>query len=223
MKRINQQNRLIIDLILHSPDDRENIGLMNGQMGHILVLTSYARKYETPWIENVADSMFENIIERIDHSSDISFKYGLAGIGWSIERLMQHGILPSDCNPLCEGIDNRIMRFDVRRIEDRGIMHGIRGLLLYVITRMKGARMRKLPLPFDRIFLSDWVSAFEKLAPELTENFIEFVNSDSLDFKGMDDFKLKDFINVKSYKSIRNLSLEDGLSGFIASRYLDEL
>ena len=63
--RLTKEEELLNYLILHSFDYPDEIGLLSGQMGHIIVITRYARQKNHIVLDEVADCLFENVVSSV--------------------------------------------------------------------------------------------------------------------------------------------------------------
>lgn len=215
---------LIERLIIRSANSNLAIGLLNGQMGSLIVIAEYAREYNKPYLEIVSDALFTNVIMRCSKSNDFSFNSGMAGVCWGIEYLLQTGILSGDGNELCESIDSYIMNFDLKRIHDFSVSTGVLGLWLYVKARIQGNVRLGLALPFDQDYLTDWNCI-------LQANEIYFPKDESIwlmnKLYGIEQkdkpLSYKKFINLPpniTEHQINSIALTNGLAGIISQRYL---
>ncbi len=218
--KFNEQESLINYLILHSLDSPNEVGLFHGQMGYILVLAKYARKYDKPQIETVADFICDNVFRKAGALKDISFATGLSGICWGIEYLVQESILDGNVDSCCADIDREIMKTDVSRMTDFSIESGLGGLWHYVWARVQGNYVAQLQAPFDDDYIGKWVKIIEAnpkafpagSAKRLTEYRSGLLKPAKL--------SVSTFIDKFSEVPILNLSLENGIAGYIIKKYL---
>lgn len=202
---MDERERLASRLALHSMDSPYAIGLFGGQMGVLIVLAEYARKYDVSGFERVADILFENISRQIGDSSPIGFANGLAGIGWGVEYLVSRDIMPGPADEICRGLDDIIMRYDLKRMEDLSFETGFAGVDCYIQARIKGNEQAGLPMPFDADYLN------ERLAVVSSGKITEVVSGPTV----------SELITRQTNYNLHNLGLVGGLAGYIATTYLN--
>ena len=153
----NDRDRMIATLVLHSADIPDAIGLLTGQTGIVIAVVNYARRFGMSWLEEAADFLVDNITRRIRRMSACGFSSGLAGIGWGVEYLIQKGFMEGDSNEILADVDRRIMRTDIRFVDDRTLDTGTPGLWQYVWARIQGNLISGNTLPFDSLYLKGWI------------------------------------------------------------------
>lgn len=84
--------------------------------------------------------LIEKIQNSIHHETPISYKQGLAGIGSTIEYLVQHGYIDADTDEILEDFDDRI--FSVQNLF-RLSMEEIKSKGYYANWRMSGNSAKK--------------------------------------------------------------------------------
>lgn len=158
--KFTQEQKQLHHLILHSHDVPTAWGLFDGMTGIMLVLAHYARVHKLPVIERVSDYLMEQITGNIANTDSIFLGNGMAGIGWSIEYLIQNGYMKGCGVELTQEIDGRIMEVDVRRMADDSIGKGLIGLFHYVIAHIQGA-VSQGRSAFDQQYLDDWMHVLQ--------------------------------------------------------------
>lgn len=210
--------RLLHHLILHSYDTPEAIGLFNGMTGIMLVIAHYARVHKKKCLESVSDFLLDKIINSITNADSIYFGNGLAGIGWSIEYLVQNNYMKGCGVDLTSEIDKQIMQTNIKRITDNGIENGIVGLFHYLIAHIQGA-MQQGKKAFDLQYLEDWhevLSHKQELYPQQKQWKLmheTYINA----LQGSNTYKLdlKQFIIPTQYPPMILLGLQKGLAGYL--------
>lgn len=114
----------------------ENIGLVNGKLGVIILLYHYARYKKNPYITSLASTFLNEVIKQIDMDCPLNMSNGLLGIGWGIGYLFQQRFLRGDVNEILADIDRKVMEFSPSRIHDLNIEYGLGGILRYVLCRL---------------------------------------------------------------------------------------
>lgn len=213
--------KLINRMILHADDNTDAPGLLTGQMGVVVVVANYAGIKSEPLYDHVADFLYDCAINHVTTATGIGFASGLAGICWGVEYLIQSGLMPGSGDEICEDLDKRIMRYDIRRIDDFSLNEGLLGLWHYVWARIQGNMKAGLPLPFDRRYLSDWESVLTTNADKFPDGALgrlrAAVNDGNLQESRLDFMQF-----IKPMESVpeSNLSLASGIAGYIAHKYL---
>jgi len=95
-----------------------NIGLYHGKMGIVLFFAHYARYTGNPLYEEYAGELMNEVYEGYHPNLPANFEYGLCGIGWGIEYLLQNGFMEGDADEILAEIDAHVMERDLRRITD---------------------------------------------------------------------------------------------------------
>lgn len=151
-------------MIIHSMDNPSSIGLFNGQMGYIICLVHCSKVLNKPYLEDVADFLFQNIAMRVLDQSDIFFANGLSGICWGVEYLVSYGFMPGPADDICRAADVKIMQYDIRRIKKMTLGNGLIGLCHYMVSRIQGNLRNAISMPFDKQYITDWQNLLESKA-----------------------------------------------------------
>lgn len=218
--KFTKQERLLNHLILHSVDNPHNIGLLTGQSGMILVLTNYARQYKIPQLEMISDFLFDNIRIQVGEITDISFSTGICGICWTIEYLVQHGIMPGPAEDICGNTNELIASCDICNKSDFSLETGLVGLWNCVWARIQGNLLSNLELPFPTNWLSEWLTILTSTPerfPNGSAKHLRAAIKNKLNYIPLD---FKQFIKPIKQHDIVNLSLQNGLAGYITLKYL---
>ena len=72
-----------------------DLGLYNGKMGMVIFFFHYARYTGNSLYEDFAEEFLNEILENLHTETPISFKRGLAGIGWGMLYLIKQGFMES--------------------------------------------------------------------------------------------------------------------------------
>ncbi len=212
---------MICKLIIHSNDIRSCCGLLTGQIGVILVITKYAKKYKIAQFEIAADFLYDNVANHVGYMDDIGFASGLSGICWGVEYLVQNEIMPGPADEICADTDQKIMQTNVKRITDFSLENGLTGLWHYVWARIQGNMLSELPLPFDEQYLTDWLEIIESNPERFPKDAAHRLRSAMTGTLIPDPLDFKQFVKPMASEPDRNLSLADGLAGYITLKYLN--
>ena len=223
MRLKTKQLALLTRLILNSCNSSQALGLLYGQMGILTVLSQCSLQFSLPHIELSADFLFAQLALKIRFVKDISFSTGLSGICWGVEYLVQHGIMPGPADDICEEVDGKIMQTDVRRIDDFSLATGLNGLWLYVKARIQGNLVAGLPLPFDFVYLNDWQNVLTQNKEHFPVDAAQWLMDARKGRITPYELRLTPFIRPMRCCPQTDLSLSEGLAGYIAFHYLHEI
>lgn len=223
MKIGTRQRELLNRLTLHSMDNPHALGLLYGQMGIVTVMAQCVRQWNIPELESAADFLFSNISANTGRVYDIGFANGLSGICWGVEYLVQYDIMPGPADDICRDTDRRIMQTDIRRVSDFGLYAGLRGIWQYVKARIQGNMTAGLPLPFDKSYLSDWLGVLRNNPDFFADEDVLWLQSALQRHLNAYRLSLIPFIHRKKVCPDTDLSLSEGIAGYIATHYLTEV
>lgn len=228
MKEVVYEEISYLDRILHILMLRSkfvfDIGLLNGKTG---IVIAFAHLYEYTHNEIYYDYMSElldDVLEYVHKGLDVGFMSGFSGIGWGIEYLLQNGFVEGNSLEICEDIDDKIMTFDPRRINDVSLENGLEGLLHYVLIHVCGKNSEKYFSPFDETYFSDLYESVNTLIHDnkkasfvqLSSKYMEwYENRLILDYP----LNLMQFVDsqIMEQRISSNLPLgiKDGLAGLL--------
>jgi len=150
--------RIARHLIMHT-SFIPNMGLYHGKMGIVLFFAHYARYTGNPLYNDFAGELLEEVYKGIHTELPVNFESGLCGIGWGIEYLLQNGFMEGDSDEILSEIDTHVMERDLRRITDPSVRTGLAGISYYIGKRINNPLRKSESLPFDKIYLDEWISA----------------------------------------------------------------
>jgi len=124
--------RMIANTLIVYSYHIENNGLTNGKTGAILFLYRYAARTGHKGYERFAGELLDDIM-KMALSLPPDFENGLAGVGWTVSRLLSEGHVDGNPNQVLRHIDERVLgRIDV----DRQYMLG---QAVYMAERLRDA------------------------------------------------------------------------------------
>ena len=126
----------IMNFCLNKSKIIENIGLINGLMGYVILFCSYASYSGDESYDDEASRLFERICNLLDNENPVTLNKGICGIGWGILYLLSHGLLEEDMEDELVKIDKLVMERNISRMSDYSMMSGIGGIMVYVVTRI---------------------------------------------------------------------------------------
>lgn len=136
----SREDRLLHSLLLHCGDVAGNTGLLHGMTGYAVALAALSRARRLKRLEDVAGMLMEKVFEGVTDVTPPGLGYGLAGIGWGMEYLIQSGFVKGSGAVILGGLDRQLMLTDVGRMADRSLERGLEGILHYVAAHVQGAR-----------------------------------------------------------------------------------
>ena len=126
----NELRRIANTLILYSYHVISS-GLFSGKTGILLYLYRYAQYADCKYCRNFADGLLDEVLASVSHTP-FDFENGLTGIGWSVNYLLQEGLISGDPNEILEDLDNKVFSF--QNIDFRS---SIFGQGIYLLERLK--------------------------------------------------------------------------------------
>lgn len=200
--------RIVPHILLNSsfvPD----LGLFHGKMGIVLFFAHYARYTGNPIYDDFAGKLLDEIYEDITMDLPINLEYGLCGIGWGIEYLVQNGFMEGDTNDILADIDCRIMEIDPRRIKDISLQRGLGGIAFYVNIRIN-SKTRIQKNIFDKDYINNIKNAIKNTELINQNDYLNSFNRINLEFP---EFILSDLPILTEDITINPICIYKGLSG----------
>ena len=213
--KFTREQRLLHNLILHSNDIPAR-GLMDGQMGIILVLSEYIRTRKALPLKTGVKFLLDQVIDNLTVDMSLEFANGLTGIGWGIEYLLQHKFQRGLGAVICDAIDKQLMSRNLQRQTDLSLETGFEGWLHYIILHLQGAMQTGCQV-FDKEFLDDCLTTCNNLLRQnvqpslnkLCHIYIAFMEGESMDY----DYGLSCFISSVIKPNTPYLGLRNGIAG----------
>ncbi|MBC5632929.1 lanthionine synthetase LanC family protein [Parabacteroides hominis] len=219
MKSLKQ----IVDYLILNSSGMSDLGLYHGKVGVAIFFAHYSRYLKN---DLYADFSYYLIKESYDElfSYLLNIEYGLSGIGWGINYLVNNNYLSGNIDDVLYDIDSCILKCDLNKIDDFTFDRGFGGILCYICSRLFYKSDKCL---FDSKYLND-------IKEILILNNNVCLDSNSKIIFNMflnDNFDIK--IDKLIFDIIKNrnncckcsfdsLGLLDGLSG-LAYIYLDNM
>ncbi|CAK7038704.1 MAG: hypothetical protein PEPC_01650 [Peptostreptococcus russellii] len=204
---------LINKLILKSKFIPE-LGLFTGKIGITITLFELFKKYHNRVFEELGLELIANTFDELTnkYSYDISFGYGLSGIGWGIEYLIYHGFFDNSDLDICSDIDNRVYEYDPRRISDFTIETGLEGLIHYIVIRFNNIDPLYKKELYQKIISSTNTHTISNYG--IYKVFLDYYETNKTGYKP----NIYEFIS----KNINNkeFGIENGISGTILKSLL---
>ncbi len=95
----------------------------------------YADAWHDNFMREYAWELFQQVYDGVHTDMPIGLERGLAGIGYGTTLLCKRGLVKCSLNDILADIDTKIMERDPRRLTDRSVHTGTRGLMMYLELR----------------------------------------------------------------------------------------
>lgn len=128
----------LVRMIADRAHSINNHGLQEGTILYLLCLLAYSKRYkDNCCLENIIYRLWETLSDYLpDHSQQLFFKGGLAGIGWGLIYASAHKLIEDDIEPELLHIDAAISQLSPARIPNCKFDDGLGGILAYVTARL---------------------------------------------------------------------------------------
>lgn len=214
----------IQQLLIKTVNHPNDLGLLNGQMGVVIVLAQCAKQWEMPFLDYAAEFIYNHISNSAMSLADnISFASGLSGIGWGIEYLIQKQLMIGSGDEICVDIDKKIMTYNITHICNMELSNGLIGIWKYIQARITGNINLNIAIPFNHDYLNDWLTI-------MSHQPMIFSSNDTLWLKGILSgmyhpmvLSLTPYICQTEENSYNKICLYNGLAGLIATKYLSSI
>lgn len=163
---INRTEQIIRPQALACPTH----GLLHGNMGLCIFYYHLFRQTRNADCEEIAEKLLDKVFEGLSCTESTDFEWGLAGIGWGIEYLIQNNFVEGDPNEILEEIDDRVFRtLNEDKFESFDLTNGLTGYLFYLISRLRNsANPNSMPQQINRELL---ILVINKLDETVTPQF----------------------------------------------------
>ncbi|MEI8115794.1 MAG: lanthionine synthetase LanC family protein, partial [Bacteroidia bacterium] len=137
-----------------------------GNTGLSIFFNLLSRQTNNPEYEKLADDLLDKAFANLTTSASADFENGLAGIGWGIEYLVQHGFAEGDTDEILEEVDNKVFRsLNEENHTSIELGNGLTGYLFYLISRLKDKpESRSMAQRINRELLILTVNKIDELA-----------------------------------------------------------
>lgn len=122
----------IANYLMMNASFQDDLGLYKGKMGCVLFFAHYSRYTGKLYYADFANELLDEICEELNECTPINFAYGLCGIAWGIEHLVQLNFIQGDTGDILEELNKKIMERDPFRIEDLSFEKGLEGIFYYI-------------------------------------------------------------------------------------------
>ena len=130
-------------------------GLFHGNTGLCIFYYCLFRETQDSAFEEFAEKLLDKIFEGLSTTESTDFEWGLAGIGWGIEYLIQNHFVEGNADEILEEIDHRIFKtLNEDKFDSFDLTNGLTGYLFYLIRRLKNpADLNLMPYQINRELL----------------------------------------------------------------------
>lgn len=139
-QRFSKELQRISNVLLINGGFMDNPGLYTGEMGLALFFSHYARFSQNELYSDYSFDLIEKVQNRIHQETSINYKQGLAGIGSTIEYLVQNRYFNANTDDILEEYDDHIFSFSSLPHMSIDMLLGIG---YYALWRMTGNSARK--------------------------------------------------------------------------------
>jgi hypothetical protein len=131
----------IIDTVEQNTSSIQNVGLLNGKAGAMTLFFCYHSFSHQQKYEDLAFQYLEDIYERINIATLLSYADGLCGFGTAIEFLLQNNLVAGNGNEILEDIDRKVANHIIHLpVSDCSLDQGLTGWGRYLLYRIKGEK-----------------------------------------------------------------------------------
>lgn len=191
---IKQLNEKIDVIAKHlNTSSKTSLNLMEGKTGEILFWAYYSKYKKNAAAKNKITSILSDVFDEIKNGfKDPTFCSGLAGIGWTVEHLVQNGFIKADTNKIIGSLDDFLYSYLLFYIRagNYDYLHGALGIGMYYINRSSNPKTQE--------YLIEMVNELEKQSTRINQGIAWNV-------------KLAPDSDMRGY----NLSMSHGISGII--------
>lgn len=216
------EQRLLHHLVLHS-NDAPVRGLMDGQMGIVLVLSEYIRLRKLRPLRTAVNFLLNEVLSNLSTTTTLDFANGLTGIGWGVEYLIQNKLQRGIGADICAAIDEKLMLQDLLRTTDLSLDTGLEGWLHYILAHLQGARLQGRQV-FDDAYLQDGIHLCRHILQQGSSPSLHTLCQTLLDFAGGGSvrytFDLSTFILPTIKRNTATLGMRSGLAGHLYNQTL---
>lgn len=215
--RFTYEQRLLHQLVLHGNDTPAR-GLMDGQMGIVLVLSEYVRARKLRPLKTAVNFLLDQVLDNLSTEMPLEFANGLTGIGWGVEYLLKNKFQRGQGADICAAIDQKLMQQNILRQTDLSVEKGFEGWLHYIIAHLQGAQKDGRHV-FDAAYLQDCLAVCRHLLQQdissslrlLCQTFDQMMQGQPIQYT----FDLSTFVAPNIKRNTPMLGLHSGMAGLL--------
>ena len=164
--------KIIFEQMCNATNNRAGDGLFTGKSGQIIFLYHLFQKTNDKHIKKHADSLLTemyNSVKRKGKSGVPNFDDGLAGIGWSLNYLVENKICEGNIDDILKDIDDVI--FKVLNEEDAPYyLNVLIGYLIYEISRISNKKGGNITTKINQELFIKIINKIDEVAPNEFQN-----------------------------------------------------
>ena len=185
---------------------QDDLGIYHGKMSCVLFFAHYSRYLGDLYYAEFASELLDEIYEDLTELVPVNFAYGLCGIAWGVEHLVQSRFTQGDTGEILGDLNAKIMNLDPLRMHDLSFEKGLKGIAYYVYTHVNSPYVKMKTID-DKYLLALNAAVCEKKMftsqPQDALVFpVELMSNKSI--CDQENFKLSSY----------PLGIVDGLAGF---------
>lgn len=203
MEHFNDTQKLqilerIANHLMLKTSSSDDLGLYNGKIGVVLFFYHYAKHTDNQLYDDFAGLILDEIYNEMHELLPIAFSNGICGIAWSVNYLLKNNFVEGDPEVILKELDKRIMKQDVRRMDDQSFETGLEGLNVYIRSRLSSCSDNGNV--FDPIYLQEVLFACQDFSIKNDQDILrQIINESKFDLNNISQAKL---------------GMSDGCSGF---------
>ncbi len=122
----------IANYLMMNASFQDDLGVYRGKMGCVLFFAHYSRYTNQLYYGEFASELLDEICESINDYTPVDFAYGICGIAWGIEHLVQQNFTQGDTGDILQDLNTKIMEWDPSRIQNLSFEKGLKGIAYYI-------------------------------------------------------------------------------------------
>ncbi len=112
-----------------------NSSLLDGKLGISIFFFLCSKHFTNQIYSNYAKELLDDVILNTTRDLSFSLHRGIFSLGWTINYLTHESFISPLTDDILEEIDNSILQFNPKYIEDLSVENGLCGIAFYVISR----------------------------------------------------------------------------------------
>lgn len=196
----------IANYLMMNASFQDDLGIFQGKMGCVLFFAHYSRYISQERYAEFASELLDEIYTDLNERTPVDFAYGLCGIAWGIEHLVQQGFTQGDTGDILADVNGQIMERNPLRIQDLSFEKGLEGIAYYIRihTQSPCANTRTI----DEEYLQSLETALKTKLP-MWSNPRDALTLPGVLYQKMNALNITDDAKLSVYP----LGIADGLAG----------
>lgn len=164
------------EYILEHCSQNTDVGLFTGLSGLLIAELLYSEAGHDE-VDEMLYSHWNTLEGEIESMHDLSFRNGLAGIGWALIYASSQSLIEDDIERELAIIDKKIMTMSIKRNEDYSFLDGVGGIYCYVVARLGYNKRNEVKI---QTFSNDFLNEMDDMTESIQKN--------------TDDWRTKNFV-----------------------------